>query len=214
MGKMDFYNDENLDEVLEPMLEEGEEKLVFVTHDECTFYANDGKNDIWLMEGENYIRKKSMSSSIMVSEFQCPCHGTMRIRNWTSRTLFKTGDSRDDWWTYGNMVNQLVNDAIPLFESFHPGCKAVFLFDNSSNHGAYSNDALVASRMPLNKNPWPVDLQYQFKDTEIRLKDGSMLKQSFYYDEIVKTTDRKGKSKEITVRYSKGEDLEPLTLSY
>ncbi len=40
--------------------------MIFVTHDECTFYANDGKNDIWLEEGENYIRKKKVGASIMV----------------------------------------------------------------------------------------------------------------------------------------------------
>lgn len=156
------------------------------------------------MEGESYIRKKSMGSSIMVSEFQCPCHGTMRIKNWKSRTLFKAGDSREGWWSYNNMVDQLTNDAIPLFESLHPGCKAIFLFDNSSNHGAYSSDALVASRMTLNKKPWPTNHQFQFKDTEVELSNGTTLKQSFYYDEVVKQTDRKGKSKEKTVRYFKG----------
>lgn len=204
MEKMDFFDEKDTTIVLEPILEEGEEKLVFVTHDECTFYANDGKNDIWLMEGESYIRKKSMGSSIMVSEFQCPCHGTMRIKNWKSRTLFKAGDSREGWWSYNNMVDQLTNDAIPLFESLHPGCKAIFLFDNSSNHGAYSSDALVASRMTLNKKPWPTNHQFQFKDTEVELSNGTTLKQSFYYDEVVKQTDRKGKSKEKTVRYFKG----------
>ncbi|OAD06486.1 hypothetical protein MUCCIDRAFT_107063 [Mucor lusitanicus CBS 277.49] len=68
--KMDFYSGEQEEVVLEPVLEE----------DESTLYANDGKNDLWLMEDENHIRKKDPGASIMVSEFQCPCHGTMKIQ--------------------------------------------------------------------------------------------------------------------------------------
>ncbi|OAD06485.1 hypothetical protein MUCCIDRAFT_107062 [Mucor lusitanicus CBS 277.49] len=49
------------------------------------------------------------------------------------------------------MVKQLEEQAIGLFKALHPNCTAVFLFVNSSNHGAYSDDALVASRMTLNE---------------------------------------------------------------
>lgn len=102
------------------------------------------------------------------------------------------------------MMKQLKDDIIPLFENLHPGCKAVFLFDHSSNHGAYSSDALVASRMTLNKKPWPLQHQYQFRDTEAVLTNGEILKQTFYFDEVEKTTDRKGRIKEKKVRYFKG----------
>ncbi|CAJ0644875.1 13085_t:CDS:1, partial [Entrophospora sp. SA101] len=33
--------------------------------------------------------------------------------------------------------------------ALYPDCIAVFAFDNSSNHAAFSNDALVAKRMNL-----------------------------------------------------------------
>ncbi|KAG1489580.1 hypothetical protein G6F47_012193 [Rhizopus delemar] len=152
MEKMDFYSGETEEDVLEPnALPEGERKCVFVMHDESTFYANDGKNDVWLADGENYIRKKGPGLFIMVSEFQCPCYGTMKIQKWSSRKLFKTGIARDGWWTSKHMVEQLKEDAISLFEALHPNCVAVFLFDNSSNHGAFADDALVASRMTLNE---------------------------------------------------------------
>ncbi|KAG0771949.1 hypothetical protein G6F22_016081 [Rhizopus arrhizus] len=166
MEKMDFYSGETEEDVLEPnALPEGERKCVFVTHDESTFYANDGKNDMWLADGENYIRKKGPGLSIMVSEFQCPCHGTMKIQKWSSRKLFKAGTARDGWWTSKHMVEQLKEDAIGLFEALHPNCVAVFLFDNSSNHGAFADDALVASRMTLNEKPWPLSEKFQFRDT-------------------------------------------------
>ncbi|KAG1050699.1 hypothetical protein G6F43_007047 [Rhizopus delemar] len=152
MEKMDFYSGETEEDVLEPnALPEGERKCVFVMHDESTFYANDGKNDVWLADGENYIRKKGPGLFIMMSEFQCPCYGTMKIQKWSSRKLFKTGIARDGWWTSKHMVEQLKEDVISLFEALYPNCVAVFLFDNSSNHGAFADDALVASRMTLNE---------------------------------------------------------------
>ena len=186
------------------ILEEGEKKLVFVTQDESTFYANDDKDTLWMSKDENYIRKKGPGSSIMVSEFQCPCHGTMRIRGWSSRKLFKAGESRDGWWTSKDMVAQLKDHVIGQFESLHPDCRAVFLFDNSSNHGAYSEDALVVSRMTLNEKPWPLTERYQFKDTTIELSSGQLLKQSFFYDKKISSHDSKGRPKVKHVRYFKG----------
>ena len=40
--------------------------------------------------------------------------------------------------------------AIPVFEKMHPGAIAVFAFDNSSSHGAFSCDALNAKAMNVN----------------------------------------------------------------
>jgi hypothetical protein len=39
---------------------------------------------------------------------------------------------------------------IPKFEELHPGKKGLFFFDNSTNHGAWAPDALIAQRMNLN----------------------------------------------------------------
>lgn len=151
--------------------------ILFVTQDESIFYANDGKNNLWLMEGEILIRKKGPGSSIMVSEFQCPCHGTMKIKNWTSRTLFKAGDIREDWWTYKHMVEQLEENTIGLFDALHPDCTAVFLFDNSFNDGAYPNNSLVVNRMTLNEKPWSVNEKYQFFGAVITWSNGEVLNQ-------------------------------------
>ncbi|EIE88582.1 hypothetical protein RO3G_13293 [Rhizopus delemar RA 99-880] len=206
MEKMDFYSGETEEDVLEPnALPEGERKCVFVTHDESTFYANDGKNDMWLADGENYIRKKGPGLSIMVSEFQWPCHGTMKIQKWSSRKLFKAGTARDGWWTSKHMVEQLKEDAIGLFEALHPNCVAVFLFDNSSNHGAFADDALVASRMTLNEKPSPLSEKFQFRDTVYISRFTDMEEvQSFYYEKEIKKRDKKGNLKTKKVRYFKG----------
>ncbi|KAG2204123.1 hypothetical protein INT47_011606 [Mucor saturninus] len=205
MKRSEFYAGNNEEEVLEPILDEGMKQIVFVTHDESTFYANDGKDDLWLLEGENHIRKKGPGSSIMVSEFQCPCHGTMKSAGWTSRRFFKAGVGREGYWKYTDMLEQLQDDAIPLFELLHPGCQAVFLFDNSSNHNAFGDDALVASRVTLNEKPYKDTEKFQFKDTTVVLTDGTRLEQSFFYTKTTSVTNRLGyvvKTKET--RFFKG----------
>ncbi|KAG2220736.1 hypothetical protein INT45_007348 [Circinella minor] len=135
--------------VIEPaLLASGQKKLVLVTHDESTFYAYDGKQTLWLQEGETVPRNKSPGQSIMISEFQCPCHGTMRSAAWTSQTYFYAGTNREGYWTSKDMIKQLTEDAIPLFEILHPDAQAVFIFDQSSNHNAFPRDALLAHNMP------------------------------------------------------------------
>lgn len=43
----------------------------------------------------------------------------------------------------------MLDRAIPIFNAQYPGCTAVFLFDNSTNHGCMAEDALLTSRMNL-----------------------------------------------------------------
>jgi hypothetical protein len=44
-------------------------------------------------------------------------------------------------------VKQVVDSAIPIFEEAHPGCQALFVFDQSSAHAALPPDVLKASKM-------------------------------------------------------------------
>ncbi|KAG2226938.1 hypothetical protein INT45_010217 [Circinella minor] len=81
---MEKYNEDDVTKVTLPDLLEGQKQIVMVTQDESTFYSNESPTNLWLVENENPIRNKSPGGSIMVSEFQCPCHGTMCIKNWKS----------------------------------------------------------------------------------------------------------------------------------
>ena len=47
------------------------------------------------------------------------------------------------------MVNNTVKVAIPIFNAAFPGCRAVFAFDNASNHFSYAADALRVGNMNL-----------------------------------------------------------------
>ena len=59
------------------------------------------------------------------------------------------GTSRDGWWTNKDVVNQVKERAIPIFERTHPEKITLFMFDNSCNHNAFADDILVVSRMNI-----------------------------------------------------------------
>jgi hypothetical protein len=157
---MKSFEPENEESVIQPILDPLIESTehVLVTHDETYFYAFDGQSNAWLMEGETRIRKKGQGQALMVSDFMCPCHGALRISDDESkrlnlpiraRVIINPGASRDGWWKSDDMVNQLVQKAIPLFEHLHPNCKGIFCFDQSSNHNAYASDTLIPTKLNL-----------------------------------------------------------------
>ncbi|KAG2207326.1 hypothetical protein INT45_012432 [Circinella minor] len=71
---MEKYDENDVNKVTMPTLPEGQQQIVMVTQDESTFYSNESPNNLWLLNNENPLRNKSPGGSIMVSEFQCPCH--------------------------------------------------------------------------------------------------------------------------------------------
>ncbi|OAD79392.1 hypothetical protein PHYBLDRAFT_139423 [Phycomyces blakesleeanus NRRL 1555(-)] len=141
---------ENEETVVLPVLRSDEIEHVLVTHNELTFYANDGKDNMWLMEDENPICKKDPGMSLIISEFKCICYGTMARGAWSSQEVFCPGANRDGYWMSADMLKQLKNNVIPLFELIHPECKDVFSFDQSTNHKVYDQNALILSKMNLN----------------------------------------------------------------
>ena len=74
------------------------------------------------------------------------------------------------------MRRQLETSVIKVFHELHPGCTGVFLFDHSSNHGTYADDAVVVSRMILNEKEYPLTKQYQFKETTFKMWNNTFLK--------------------------------------
>jgi hypothetical protein len=174
---MAMYEGDDMTEV-EPKLEGNRKKYIMVTHDESVFYANDGRNKGWFEKGEVQMRGKGPGLSIMVSEFQCACHGTMRYGDMVSRKLFEAGANRQGYWTHEDVVDQLKNEVIPIFKALHPNCMGVFLFDQSSNHKAFAHDALVAARMNRDPHLVPED-KARVKDTTFTM-NGRTIKQTMY----------------------------------
>ena len=46
--------------------------IVVITHDECTFSANDGIRKAWIRKGDTFLRPKGRGQGIMTSEFILP----------------------------------------------------------------------------------------------------------------------------------------------
>ncbi|KAI8327525.1 hypothetical protein BC941DRAFT_364787 [Chlamydoabsidia padenii] len=208
--RMESYDPEDVTMVTEPELASQEKKLVMVTHDESTFYANDGKQSIWVKDGESIIRNKSPGLSIMVSEFQYACHDTMRHNGKTSRTFFYAGVNRPGYWTHVEFSEQL-GEVIRIFEALHPDCQALFLFDQSSNHNAYAKDALVVSRMKKNESRCLSNEQFEFRRGYHTLPStgDSLIPQSMYFNKEENIAKRKRGEDIVTaqkkiVRYNKG----------
>lgn len=161
------YSYDDVSIAIPPVLPANVKQHVFVTHDESTFYANDHQQYVWLEESENFILPKSQGRSIMISEFHCPCHGTMRAiidgKPMTSRVVFYPGAPHQGYWTSEHMIIQL-RDVLLLFSVLHEGMTAVFLFDQSSNHKAFAKDALVASRMNMGG--------HEIEENDVKVRDG------------------------------------------
>jgi hypothetical protein len=146
-----------LADVIEPQLRQGRKRKIWVVHDECCFFSHDGGSKAWVEKGKNPLKKKGEGKPLMVSEFLCECHGHMRVTaqdapniledNRIARVVIQPGTHDDGYWRNNHLVDQLRNSAIPVFNALHPGCEAIFAFDNSSNHRSYAPDALLAKNL-------------------------------------------------------------------
>ncbi|OAD78784.1 hypothetical protein PHYBLDRAFT_185350 [Phycomyces blakesleeanus NRRL 1555(-)] len=176
----------------------------FSENDEVTMpQLSTDEKAMWLVEGENPIRKKGPGMSLMISEFKCACHGTMSNGAWSSREVFHPGADRDGYWTSAHMLKQLESNAIPLFEVIHPGCKAVFVFDQSTNHKAYSQNALIANKITLGDKEVEEDDLCTLRDTTF-VRDGEEQVQSMYYEKDEWFTKKSGQWVTKKVKYVKG----------
>ncbi|GES93332.1 hypothetical protein RCL_jg21131.t1 [Rhizophagus clarus] len=152
------YEGENMEQI-PPTLGPNDKEIILVTHDECVFYSNDGKQGVWAKSGELPLRKKGNDRSIMVSEFLSEECGRLKLNAQQiqenpsipkeARAYLQPGKDREGFWTSEHLIDQVKTKTIPIFETLFPNCIALFAFDNSSNHAAFKSDALVASRMNL-----------------------------------------------------------------
>ncbi|KAI2511745.1 hypothetical protein MHU86_2639 [Fragilaria crotonensis] len=86
----------------------------------------------------------------MVSDFICPCHGRLRLDGIPISVIIEPGKNHDGYWQATDILKQLKEKAIPAFNQMHPEARGLFIFDNSTNHGAYAADALVAVASKMN----------------------------------------------------------------
>lgn len=125
-----------------PNLEEGELKHIVIFHDECAFHANDYKQDYWLLNTQQVLKKKEQGWLIMTSGFICKHFGNLELRNKLileneklppSEKLPVTNacvticpsskQSGDDYWNMDQMIAQVnysINHLISLSDFHFP----------------------------------------------------------------------------------------------
>ncbi|CAG8845986.1 1953_t:CDS:2, partial [Gigaspora margarita] len=124
-------------------LNNGENELVWVTHDETTFYIYYGPHSVWGPEREQPLCKKGLGFTIHISDFLTETIGPLKDNQ--EKIL---GANRDGYWDLVKLLKQ-VQWVIKIFEQTYPRCVGIFAFDNATFHKAFSEDALVASKMNL-----------------------------------------------------------------
>lgn len=137
--------------------------IVVITHDECTFSANDGIRKAWIRKGDTFLRPKGRGQGIMTSEFILP-FGRLNLASLSPERreeivqetglieteaveVFEYGKNNDGYWDGAKLHQQVVKKALPIAEALFPGYSLLFLFDNATSHSVYAKDALQAKDM-------------------------------------------------------------------
>lgn len=147
----------------------GEREHILVVQDESVFHVNDQSRSAWLSKDESVpLRQKGNGRAVHVSDFLCEKSDTGRLNLTTeqitahallpdseqlktidARKIIYPGKGKDDWWDLKQLQAQ-TTDAVKIFEHLFPSATGVFVFDCSSAHEAFSEDALNVNRMNLN----------------------------------------------------------------
>ena len=61
--------------------------------------------------------------------------------------IFEFGKNNQGFWTRADLLKQVKNKALPIAQALYPGYSLFFLFDNSTSHSVYGQDALQAKNM-------------------------------------------------------------------
>jgi hypothetical protein len=114
-------------------------------------------------------------------------------------TVIYPGSKGNSWWVMEQLCDQVLHQAIPIFNILHPNSQAVFIFDCSLAHGAYAKTALRAQNMNLK----PGGKQSHLRDPVILFKDPHIplhlrgMPQSFVYGSSHPDPHKAGKPKGI-----------------
>ena len=131
-----------------------QQKNIVIFHDESIFTVNDDQKTQWGTKDMLVIKPKGKGSGIMVSDFVDEHNGYLCFvdcdgRKHEARVLMEYGANKEGYWTIDKFLQQM-EKAVKIADLKYPkseGYKITWIFDNSSCHNAYSQDALVAMHM-------------------------------------------------------------------
>ena len=151
-------------------------QLVMIYHNESIFHSNEDQGWAWAQKWGQQIKSKRQGRGIMISDFIEEYNGYLRFDDTEYETakcinpnvkkeahfLLKYGADSEDCQD-SNKFMQQVKQAVEIAEFKYPSeqYNLLFLFDQSSGHTAYDDDALIVSRM----NVKPDGCQPKMRDT-------------------------------------------------
>ena len=151
-------------------------QLVMIYHDESVFHSNEDQGWAWAEKWGQQIKPKGQGRGIMISDFIEEYNGYLRFDDTEyetakctnpnvkkeARFLLKYGTDSEGYQDSNKFIQQ-VKHAVEIAELKYPSehYNLLFLFDQSSGHTAYDDDALIVSRM----NVKPGGCQPKMRDT-------------------------------------------------
>ncbi|EFP80427.2 uncharacterized protein PGTG_06383 [Puccinia graminis f. sp. tritici CRL 75-36-700-3] len=204
-----IYGTDNLEMAtpVDPEVLGDNRETVFIYHDESTVHTKERPGVAWLLPGTSEIRSKNSGRLIHISDFILETTGrltslaTDNTPSIDAATIIYPGSTGDKWWDMQQLCNQVTEKAIPIFNQTHPTSQAVFVFDCSSAHGAYSPSALRVQSMNLKfggKQARLRDSIIPFDDPHIPIHLHGQV-QKFVYENDHPDPDRAGKPKGVRV---------------
>ena len=161
---MATYHDGTLD-CIPPTLAPGEKEHVVVFQDKSIFHANEYCQQSWMAENQQAIWKKGHGRAVHVSDFisetigrialsedqiaeQMTWLANLRLPAFEARKIIYPRKGFDMWWDLTQLIKQ-VELTIKVFEYTHPDCVAIFVFDWSSAHEGFAENALNVNNMNI-----------------------------------------------------------------
>jgi hypothetical protein len=161
---MATYDNETLDRI-PPNLQPREKEHVLVVQDETVFHTNEYCRRSWLAQDQQPIQKKGGGWAIHVSDFISETVGRIKLTpelildqlqlpqdlclpEFEARKIIYPGKGFDDWWSLKQLIKQ-IEITISIFQITHPNCVGVFVFDRSSTHEGFAEDALNVNHMNI-----------------------------------------------------------------
>jgi len=151
--------------------------------DETVFHTNEYHRRVWLAQDQQPICKKGGGRAIHVSDFisktigrirltpeqiseQLLLHPNLWLASFKARKIIYPGKGFDDWWDLKQLIKQ-IKMTISIFEITNRNCVTIFVFDQSSAHEGFAEDALNVNHMNVN----PGGKQKRLHDTIIPLSN-------------------------------------------
>jgi len=160
-----------------------EKEHVLIMQDETIFHTNEYRRCTWLTQDQQPIQKKGAGHAVHVLDFICETIGRLklsdeqikeqlklpeqlRLPSVEAQKIIYPGKAFDTWWDLPQLLKQ-TKHALAVFKHTHPDCIGIFVFDRSSAHEGYADNALNVNSMNIN----PEGKQKKLHDTRIPLSN-------------------------------------------